>query len=407
MISLDEALRQVLERVPQLAPVRMPLHEAASAWLVDPVTSDVDLPPADVSAMDGFAVRAEDTATDVADLRVVGEIQAGSDPCFEIGPGQAARIMTGAKLPAGADSVQMVERTRERSGGKQVEVQGPVERGMHVRRRGENIRRGDGLLAAGQRVGPSEVGLLASGGITELLVRRRPRVALLPTGDELVEPDVTPGPAQIRNSNGPALEALLRSEGAEVDYLGIVGDEPEALRARIAEGLGRDVLLVTGGVSMGLYDLATEALREAGVEIVFEKIAIKPGKPAVFGVRRTDSGTTLAFGLPGNPVSCMVLFRLLVAPALRRMRGAKKVVDVRATASLVGSVPPTARREAFHPARVTWCETGLVAEPVRHHGSGDLVAWREANGMIRLPADSGADAGDRVEVLLDRDHDLR
>jgi len=406
VIPLDDALQRVLEATPRLPVEERPLVAAGGAWLAEPLRLDRDLPPGDMSAMDGFAVRSADATAAGAVLTVVGEIAAGEMPTARLTAGQAARIMTGALLPEGADAVVPVEETATPDDGS-VRLRAPAAPGAHVRRRGEVLTVGSQLLPAGSRLGPAEIGLLASAGQTRVAVRQAPRIALLSTGDEIVEPDTVPGPAKIRNSNAATLALQATMEGGVVDYLGIAPDDATELERRITTGLDADVLVLSGGVSMGAYDLVAEALTRLGVEIRFTRIAIKPGKPTVFGSRPGPRGSTLVFALPGNPVSCMVIFRLLVAPALRRMQGAERLSETRVIARLVGKLDPTSRREAFHPARVNWSESGFVAEPVRHHGSGDLVAWRTANGMIRLPADTGAASGDRVEALLDRDFDLR
>jgi len=406
VIPLDEALQRVLEATPRLPVEERSLAAAGQAWLAEPVRLDRDLPPADHAAMDGFAIRAADAGSPGALLVVIGEIAAGVEPRMSLGPGQAVRIMTGALVPEGADAVVPIEETAAPDP-HAVRLRSTVVPGAHVRRRGEVLREGSVLLPAGAHLGPAEVGLLAAAGHTRVAVRRAPCIGLLSTGDEVVEPDTLPGPAQIRNSNAATLGAQAAAEGARVDYLGIAADSAPDLEARITTGLERDVLVLSGGVSMGVYDLVAGALTRAGVEIRFSRVAIKPGKPTVFGCRTSAGGTTLVFGLPGNPVSCMVVFRLLVAPALRRMQGAERLAETRVSARLVGKLDPTPRREAFHPARLNWSDSGFVAEPVRHQGSGDLVAWRAANGMIRLPADTGAAPGDRVEALLDRDFALR
>jgi molybdopterin molybdotransferase len=299
----------------------------------------------------------------------------------------------------------MVERTE--AYGERVRVLESVDSGAHVRPRGENIVKGDVLLSRGQRIGPAEVGLLAGAGRAVVPVARSPRVAIVPTGDELVEPGVQPGPAQIRNSNGYSLHAQVRDENGSPAYLGIARDVDAALDEKIAQGLRYDVLLLCGGVSMGEYDLVTAALQRAGVTLRFEKVAVKPGKPTVFGVHEHAEGSTLVFGLPGNPVSGMVMFRLLVAPALRTMQGACKLVENGFPGRLAAPLRPTMGRTCFHPVRVERDESGLVAVPVAHRGSGDLVAWREANAMIRLPAGRGAEAGELVDIFLHRDHELR
>jgi molybdopterin molybdotransferase len=405
MITLQEALETVLERAPYTERESVALADAGGCRLQEAITSDVDQPPADVSAMDGYAVRAADVADTPVELEVVGESAAGTVPQFQVGPGQAARIMTGAMLPDGADSVQMVERTDD--GDERVQVRESVTPGKHVRRQGENLAKGDGLLPQGQHIGAAEVGLLAGAGVVRVAVRRRPRVAVVPTGDELVEPGSQPGAGQIRNTNGYTLYEQILSEGSRPFYLGIGRDDAGALDGKIALGLEHDVLLLCGGVSMGKYDLVTAALERAGVEILFEKVAVKPGKPTVFGVSSVEGRTTLVFGLPGNPVSGMVMFRLLVAPALRRMQGAADTGNRAVRARLSQALRATARRECYHPGHIVWGEGGFEVTPVGHRGSGDLVAWRRANAMIRLPADEGADAGEDVDVLLERDYQLR
>jgi molybdopterin molybdotransferase len=405
MIPLEEARSRVLERVRPLDPETVPCVEAVGGWLRSAVTSDVDQPPCDVSAMDGYAVRCDDVAPAPVELQVIGEIRAGAMPDFSLGPGQAAAIMTGAPLPAGAEAVQMVENTEADAAAGRVRILEPVEPGAHIRRQGENLRRGREVLPAGQRIGAVEVGLLAGAGLARVSVGRRPRVAVVPTGDELVEPGTRPGPGQIRNSNGSMLCAQVAAEGGVPHYLGIARDNEESLDQRVGQGLGGEMLLLGGGVSKGAYDLVTGSLRRAGVEIVFSQVAVKPGKPTVFGFRDGPAGRALVFGLPGNPVSALVMFRLLVAPALRALQGAPRHPEREVVARLEEPMRATSGREAFRPARIDWTDAGYVACPVSHRGSGDLVAWRHANGLIHLPADRGAEAGETVPVLLDPDHD--
>jgi molybdopterin molybdotransferase len=309
----------VLSRVRPVELETVPLGAALGRALGEELTSVDDVPPFDSSAMDGFAVRAEDTSGAGPDapveLKLAGESRAGAPA--ERGPerGEAVRISTGAMLPPGADAVVRVEDTGERDG--VVEVRVEVPRGKEIRRAGEDISAGEGLLGPGRILGPAELGVAASVGVAELRCHRRPRLSILVTGDELVEPGRPLGPGQIRSSNGIAIEAQAREAGAEVNGHATVGDDYRATIEALESALSADVVVTTGGVSVGPHDHVKPALEELGVEEVFWGVALKPGKPTWFGTR----GGTLVFGLPGNPVSAMVTFHLFVRPALAAQMG--------------------------------------------------------------------------------------
>ena len=312
LLSIDEALSLVLERVRVLDPETVPLAAASGRVLAQPVRAPVDLPPFDSSAMDGFAVRAADTP---GRLAVVAASAAGRPSEQEVQAGQAAPIATGAVVPRGADAVIPVERTE--MSGVAVEVEG-VAPGDNVRPRGGDIRAGDEVAAAGTRLSPWTVGALAAVGLAAVDCSRRPCVSLLPTGTELRSPGEPLGPGEIYEANSLLLGAQLAEAGAEVERLGPVADDEAETQRALERGLQRDVLVTSGGVSVGRHDLVRSALQALGVEEVFWRVAVRPGKPVVFGTR----GGTLVFGLPGNPVSSLVGFELFVRPALLALQGA-------------------------------------------------------------------------------------
>ncbi|MFN7976115.1 MAG: gephyrin-like molybdotransferase Glp [Acidobacteriota bacterium] len=397
MVSIPDALGIILERVPVRRTVDVPLAGAYGHVLAVGAVSDVDMPPFPKSAMDGFALRSSDVASAPARLRVVGTIAAGQVAVHPVGPGEAMKIMTGAPVPAGADAVQMVERTR--SSGDDVEILESVTAGENVARQAEDLRRGDVALPAGTYVGGAEIGILASIGAATVTVYRAPAVSVLSTGDELCPVDGTPAAGQIRNSNGPTLAAMSRAERCSVVELGIARDERCALRELISRGLESDVLLVTGGVSMGEHDLVDGMLRELGVELHFESVKIKPGKPMVFGTSRSG---TMVFGLPGNPLSSMVNFMLFVAPAIRTIRGLPKVEAARARARLTGRAKGDRRRPTYARAILTLAADGFTCEPVAWHGSADLPAFCRGNGLLEVPEGVAAlEAGDTATVLFE------
>jgi molybdopterin molybdotransferase len=396
MIPVEDALEIVRQETPVLPSEEVALEDALGRVLSEGVRSAGDMPPFDRAAMDGYAVRAADVKEAPVALEVVGEVRAGQWPEVEVGPAQAVRIMTGAPVPRGATAVQPVEKTRPLDEFR-VTVLVPVEEGAHVAPRGCEVKKGDTVLARGRLVDAAAVAVLAATGHTRVRVGGRPRVALLVTGDEVVAVGERPGPGQIRNSNGPAIAALARLAGAEVLSLGVAPDCEEAIGEAVRAGLDTDLLVVSGGVSAGDYDLVEPVLEEAGVTFFFTGVAIKPGAPLVFGRR----GRTLVFGLPGNPVSAQVTFELFVRPALLLMQGARAVARPRVAVELLAPLRNRSGRKAHAPARVRWEDGRFVARPVRSMGSGDLVAHARANALVVLDAGrTEAETGETAEAVL-------
>src|SRR5438105_4506550 len=322
MIPVSEAIGIVREKTALLEVERVGIADATGRVLAEDVLADTDLPPFDRAQMDGYAVRSADLRELPARLRVVGEAAAGRGWRGVMSKGEAVRIMTGAPLPAGADGVQQVELTRESEDGAFVEIERATEPGQFYVPRGSEVRAGERVLRAGEEVNAARMAVLASFGYAGVSARRRPRVAVLATGTELVPVEEKPGEDQIRDSNTYSLAAYARLAGAEVERLPFAGDDPELLRREIAEAASRsDVLVLSGGVSMGRYDFTKAALRPHGAEVFFERVALRPGKPTVFA-RLPGGRQVLVFGLPGNPVSVSVTFNLFARTALRAMQGA-------------------------------------------------------------------------------------
>ncbi len=401
MISVDEARALVLERTPTVAAEKAPLALALSRILRAPVTSDRDLPPFDRAAMDGFAVRAGEVREVDVRLTIVGEVRAGVWPDRAVGKGEAIRVMTGAPVPEGADAVVQVERTRllkasgSALGEVLIESPGGIAPGQNIVPRGSEAEAGARLLDEGIRIGAAQLAVLASVGVVEPLVSRPVRVALLTTGDEVVDPGLQPGAAQIRNANGPALVAAIREAGGIPSDFGVVADDPartvEAIQRALTEG--QDVIVISGGVSAGDFDFVESSLSSVGVSLHVTAVRVKPGSPFVFGTR----GDTLVFGLPGNPVSAQVTFELFVRPALLRMQAARACLRPLIEATLGGSLTNRSARRNYLPVRAEWVKGGLIAHPLRTQGSGDIVAHALANALAVLePDQTRAGEGDRV-----------
>jgi molybdenum cofactor synthesis domain-containing protein len=398
MIPVSEAIGIVVEKAEPLGVERVPLDEAAGRVLAEDVRADTDLPPFDRAQMDGYAVRSEDLRETPARLRVAGEAAAGSGWRGTVRAGEAVRIMTGAPLPAGADSVQQVEVTRELEGGALVEIDRATEPGQFYAPRASEITAGERVLEAGEVVNAARAAVLASFGYAEVPVGRRPRVAVLATGTELVAVGEKPGEDQIRDSNSYSLAAYARLAGAVVERLPFAGDDPEQLRREIAEAAERaDVLVLSGGVSMGRYDFTKAALVALGAEVFFERVALRPGKPTVFA--RLPGGA-LVFGLPGNPVSVSVTFNLFARTALRRMQGAREPAPAEETAVLSRAAKGAAGRASYLPAALKTDDAGrLLAEPLKWGGSSDFVAFARADALVVVAAGEKLDEGSVVKVV--------
>jgi molybdopterin molybdotransferase len=402
MITIEEARARVLAEAAPLSVEPRSLAEALGAVLSQEIIAPHSVPPFNNSAMDGFAVRAADTVDATADspanLFLFETIPAGHIASRALRPGEAAMIMTGAPLPEGADAVVESEAASEKNG--RVLILGAVKPGRNIRRAGEDVGRGDRVLAAGSVLGPAEIGLLASLGLPTVQVHRRPRVAIISTGSELVDVDRPLGPGQIRNSNSYSLRAQCQQLGIDATALGIVPDDYEATRRLIEEGLDYDVLLTSGGVSVGQFDFVKDVQAELGVERRLWGVAMKPGKPLAFGVR----GVTLVFGLPGNPVSAMVSFELFVRPALLRLMGYRKTTRPTYRAIIVEDVANTDGRVYVVRVRA-WREDGTWhVSSTGAQGSGILRSMVGANGLAFVPGGPrGVRAGEEVEFLLLRE----
>lgn len=398
MIEIEEARRLVLERIRSLPSETVELGASLGRVLAEDVASPEDVPAFDSSAMDGFAVRAADTRGAGRDspvrLSIVDESRAGHPARASLGAGQAIAISTGGVIPSGADAVVRVEETSSRDG--LVEVLNEVEAHRDVRYAGEDIRGGDTVLQRGVRLGPAELGVLASCARSAVSCHRRPTVWVLATGDELIGPEEPMRPGAVRSSNAYSIPALAQRAGAEVRGIATVPDDPGATRAAIAQTLESDVTVICGGVSVGAHDHVKQALADLGVEQVFWGIALKPGKPTWFG--RDQGG--LAFGLPGNPVSAMVTFTLLVRPALQALSGARPERR-RTTARLECDYEKSPGRAHAVRCRVELREDGWHALPAEQHGSHILTSMLGADALAIIPAASGnVRAGERVEIEL-------
>ena len=393
LVDADVAAALVLDRTPVLPKERVAIGEAVGRVLAADMSAPTELPAFSTSAVDGFAVRAVDAGET---LRVIGESAAGRPFAGGVERGTAARILTGGVLPAGADTVVMVEDVR--LAGDTVTVPADLRAGSNFHRPGADVKAGELVLGAGTQLGAAELGLAAALGFAEVEVRRRPRVALLSTGDELVEVGRKPGPGQITDSNRWALLAALREAGVEVRILGIGPDEPEALRGLVADALGTaDVLVTSGGVSVGTHDLVKPLLESLGT-VHIGRVKLKPGKPFTFA---TLPEGKLAFGLPGFPVSSLVTFEVFVRPALRKLQGFARLQRPTLPVRLGYDARATADRTEYQ--RVTLRRDGaeLVAETTGSQSSSRLLSLAGAHALVRIaPGDEGVAAGTIVEAMI-------
>ncbi len=402
MISVDAAVQKILAATSPLGQEVVPLLEASGRHLYDDVVSDIDIPPFDNSAMDGFAVRHEDTAAATparpARFSIMGEVQAGgASAASGVSEHTAIRIMTGASVPDGADAVVPVEMTVEDAAGTSFSVTRPMRRHENIRFAGEDIGRGTVVLKKGKKLLSADIGLLAALNRPEIAVYRKPRVGILSTGDEIVEVGEKLSAGKIRNSNAYALFSEVKKYNGDPVYLGIARDTIENIKKLFSGALAYDVVISTGGVSMGKYDFVKDVITELGVTIEVEKLRMKPGKPMVFGTR----GATLFFGLPGNPVSTLVSFMEFVRPALLKMSGADVLNKPELSAIADNAIQKASGRKEFIRGMY------YIADGVPHvattgpQGSGLLRSMSMANCLIIMPEESeGCRAGDRVVIQL-------
>jgi len=397
MFTYQQARETVIGRlrgIPRTpATEAIPLREAMSRVLARDILSDRDYPPFHRSIRDGYAVRAAETHSG-AQLKCIDELKAGDTPTTCVAPGTCIQIMTGAALPDGADAVIMIEHiSRE---GNAVHLDRAVKPGQHVVRRGSEQAAGQTVLSAGTRIGFAEIAAAAQVGAANPVVTRKPRIAILSTGDEVVDFASTPGPFQIRNSNSVSLAAQVGLTGGEPVVLGNARDSLDDLRAKITAGLEADALILSGGVSMGKYDLVEPVLSEFAAEVIFDAVAIRPGKPVVFALCKGKP----VFGLPGNPVSTMVTFDLFVRPAIDILSGTEPRPLPFIEATLTASLSEKAGLTHFLPAKLTWRSDKAHVSSVPWQGSGDVVAMAHANCLLVVPADRETiEAGEHVHVL--------
>jgi molybdopterin molybdotransferase len=397
MISIDEARNILLSNLPERKVDQIPFQSAFGRILAENLEATSNVPPFHRSALDGFAVRALDVENAPVELTIAGESRAGGGMPRKLRAGDAISIMTGAPVPDGADAVQMIELCEISSDGRTVRILQPLKAFENIAPCGSEAKAGQTVLESGHRIGPSEIAVIATFGYSQIKVYRKPSVAIFSTGDELVEFDQTPRTDQIRNSNAYCLASQLRIMDLESDYLGIVRDNKEELRLKMLEGLERDVLIITGGVSMGEYDFVKDVFHDLGLEVLFSKVAIKPGKPTVFARR----GDRLVFGLPGNPISALVTFECFVRPVIGRLCGMRKPELPRLKGELLGDMKQSPGRTAFLPAWSFWEESGWKVEPLEWKSSADIIGFAGANSTFIFPRNRDClGRGETVELML-------
>jgi molybdopterin molybdotransferase len=396
MLTVEEALEAILARISVVETERVDVLGALGRVLAEPVVSRREIPPWPNSSMDGYAVRAEDTGAG-ARLAVVGRVEAGTLPPRAVGRGEAMRIFTGAPLPDGADTVVPQEDVDAADG--RIEVRRALERAAFVRPRGEDVRVGDRVLEPGTLLTAAEIGLLATLGYGQVRVHRRPRVAILSTGNELADLGTEPGPGQIPNTNTYTLMAQVLEAGADPVSLGVVPDRLEAIETRIRAARDADALVSSAGVSVGELDLVREALLRAGAELHLWQVSMRPGKPITFG----SFGARPVWGLPGNPVSAMVTFELFVRPALLKMSGRRRLTRPRVRARALAPVPNPGSRRGYLRVCLEGSPEGLGARLTGEQGSAILRSMVAADGLAVVPPDTFVPKGGDLEVILLRE----
>lgn len=406
MIPISEAIAIIKRETPRLGSEIVDLGESVGRFLAENIIADTDLPPFDRSQMDGFAVMAKDTANAPVELKIVGESAAGSGWHHELKSGQSVRIMTGAPVPQGADAVQKVELTSEQAA--MVTILQSVKQGQFIVPKGFEIKSGETIFSKGEIITANMIASIAAFGYTKVEVFERPRIAILPTGSEIVEVGKTPGTDQIRDSNSVMLKALCEETGGWAELVPIAGDDLHALKNAILESLDSrsqksrisnlkfQILIITGGVSVGKYDFTKTALREIGAEIFFDKVQLKPGKPVVFA----KLGNTLIFGLPGNPVSSAVTFYLFVKLAIMQMQNAENVGLKAGFAAASVAIKGAKERDTYLPATLAAdSKASLIATPLKWHGSSDFIGFSRAEALVVVPKGRKFEKGDILEIL--------
>lgn len=399
MIDIAEAIRLVERETAAIGTESVALVDSVGRVLAEPIIADTDMPPFDRSQMDGFAVRSSDTSNPPCELKIVGESVAGRGwHGRPLAAGEAVRIMTGAPLPTGADAVQMLELAslKQDASGELVTFPEAVKPGKHVIAKGAESTADEQIFPAGETITSQMIAAMAAFGYDRVTVGRKPRVAVLSTGSEIVPVGSTPGNDQIRNSNSPMLAVLACRAGGETQEMPLVPDDLDSLKTSIAEAAYKnDILIISGGVSVGKYDLTKDALRQIGAEIFFHRIRLKPGKPAVFA----RLGSTIVFGLPGNPVSTAVTFHLFVRLALLRMQGASSPSLSRGFAIALKKFKGVADRDAFIPAAVSTDANGrATATPLKWLGSSDFTGFAHADSLVFVPVGTTFEPGDVVQT---------
>ena len=395
MISVLEALKIIERKTHSLKTETIDLEDSVGRVLAEKVVADMDLPPFNRSQMDGFAVKSKDTKDALVSLKIIGESVAGKGFDGRINAGETVRIMTGARLPKGADAVQKVELTEENDGF--VEIVGAAKSGQNINSFASEIRRGAKIFGEGEIITEQMIAAIASFGYAKIEVFRRPKIAILSTGSEIVGIAETPRRDQIRNSNSIMLKIFAEKYG-DSESLPIVKDDVASLTAAIENALKNyDVLITTGGVSVGDYDFTKTVLRDLGAEIFFEKISLKPGKPTVFAKHRN----CLVFGLPGNPVSSAVTFYLFARTAILRMQSANNCELRKGYAVADDNIKAAKERDSVLPASVTTDEKGqLIIESLRFNGSSNFIAFARANALVFVPQGKNLEAGDVAEIMF-------
>ena len=396
MIEISEAIKIIEREIDLLGSESIDLSDAIRRVLAENIIADTDLPPFDRSQMDGFAVLAADTKKAPVTLKIAGESAAGRGWHHTMKSGDAVRIMTGAPVPAGADAVQKVELTKDL--GDIVEIREPVQKGMAIVKKGAEIKKGSVVLTLGEVVTENMVAAIASFGYAKVKVLKRPRIAILATGSEIVDVSKKPGRDQIRNSNSVMLKVLAERAEAIVETFPIASDELSNLKSQIKIAIkSADILIITGGVSVGKYDLTKLALTELGGKIFFDKIKLKPGKPAVF----SKINKTLVFGLPGNPVSAAVTFYLFVRMAILQMQSAAASHLKEGLAVLGKDAKAPRDRDTYLPSKLSTNKSGsLIATPLRSQGSSDFVGFARAEALIIVPSGKLLTKGETVRFLF-------